>query len=344
MVKLLTFDEALKQSEGGKRHVLLGNGFSRACRNDLFAYDALFAQAKDKLSTSAKQAFDALKTTDFEVVMRALKQAVDLTRVYAPSEPKLAKRLAEDAEKLRDVLAQAIASSHPDRPNKIKEIEFAACRAFLSHFTKGNIYTLNYDLLLYWALMHNDVDELNITCNDGFHQPEDGPEDYVVWEVGDVGSQNVFYLHGALHVFDAGAEVQKYTWCNTGVALVDQIRDALGENRYPIYVAEGASESKMRRIQHSAFLSRGYRSLASISGSLFIYGHSLAANDDHALRLIERGKVTTAYISIYGDPASKDNQRIITRAQAFSEGRQNSGRRNKLDVYFYNAASAKVWG
>jgi len=342
MTKLMTFDQALKQAGSGKRHVLLGNGFSRACRNDLFAYDALFAQAQSKLSPRAKKAFDALKTTDFEVVMRALKQSVDLVQVYAPTNPDLAKQLAEDADKLRDVLAQAIASSHPDRPNKIKDSEFVACRGFLSHF--DNIYTLNYDLLLYWALMHSDRDDLDIVCNDGFHQPEDGPAEYVVWEVGDAGSQNVFYLHGALHVFDAGAEVQKYTWCNTGIALVDQIRKALGENRYPIYVTEGTTESKMQRIQHSAFLSRSLRSFAHISGSLFVYGHSLADSDEHVLRLIERGTVKTVYVSIYGDPKSKDNQRIITRAQAFKAGRDQSGRRNKLEVAFFDAASTKVWG
>ncbi len=342
MVKLLTFDQALKQADGGKRHLLLGNGFSRACRNNLFAYEALFKQAKGKLSDGAKKAFHALNTTDFESVMRALKQAADLVKVYAPTRPKLAQRLATDADKLRDVLAQAIASSHPERPNKIEDSEFVSCRAFLSHFE--NIYTLNYDLLLYWALMHEDVDDLSIACNDGFHQPEDGPEEYVVWEVSDVGSQNVFYMHGALHIFDAGAEVQKYTWCNTGVALVEQIRDALGKNRYPIYVAEGSSDSKMQRVQHSAFLSRGYRSLPSVSGSLFIYGHSLASNDEHVLRLIEKGRVTAVYVSIYGDAKSKDNKRIIARAELFREGRDNSGRRNKLDVRFFDAASAKVWG
>jgi len=344
MVKLLTFDKALKQAkdQGGKRHVLLGNGFSRACRNDLFAYDALFAQAQKKLSPRTRKAFHALKTTDFEVVMRALKLAVDLVQVYAPTSPKLAKHLAEDAEKLRDILAQAIASSHPDRPNKIKDREFAACRSFLSHF--DNIYTLNYDLLLYWAMMHSDGDDLNIVRNDGFHQPEDGPEDYVVWEVGDAGSQNVFYLHGALHIFDAGAEVQKYTWCNTGIALVDQIREALKENRYPIYVTEGTSESKMQRIQHSAFLSRSFRSFAHIGGSLFVYGHSLADSDEHVLRLIERGTVKAVYVSIYGDPRSKDNQRIMARAQALKSERDHSGRRNKLDVNFFDAASVRVWG
>ncbi len=342
MIKLLTLEEALKQTNGGKRHMLLGNGFSRACRNHLFAYDALFSQAKGQLTESTTKAFHALNTTDFESVMRALKQAVELLKVYTPKSHKLAKRLTEDADKLRDVLANVIAHSHPDRPNHIEDKEFATCRAFLQHF--DNIYTLNYDLLLYWALMNDDVDDLDIKCNDGFHQPEDGPEDYVVWDPGDVGSQNVFYLHGALHIFDAGAEVQKYTWCNTGITLVNQIREALSQNRYPIYVAEGTSESKMNRIQHSAFLSRAYRSFANIGNSLFIYGHSLSNNDEHILRLIEHSKVKTVYISIYGNPKSTDNKQIIDRAEALQPARENSGRRNKLTVKFFDANSAKVWG
>ncbi|MFQ5486210.1 MAG: DUF4917 family protein [Desulfobacterales bacterium] len=342
MAKLLTFEKAIEQTEEGKRHLLLGNGFSRACRNDLFAYDALFSQGKDELTESARKAFEILETTDFESVMRALKQAVGLLKVYAPKNSKLARRLAEDANKVRDVLAKAITYSHPDRPNGIEDKEFAACRKFLFHFKK--IYTLNYDLLLYWALMNDDVDNLTISCNDGFHQPEDGPADYVKWDLGNVPYQNIFYLHGALHIFDAGAEVHKYTWCNTGVALVDQIRDALNQNRYPIYVAEGTSESKMNRIQHSAFLSRAYRSFANIENSLFIFGHSLSDNDNHILRLIEGGKVATVYISIFGSQRSKDNKKIFARAERLKVARDNSGRRRKLTVKFFDAASAEVWG
>lgn len=342
MAKLLTFEKAIKQTDDGKRHLLLGNGFSRACRNDLFAYDALFSQGKDELTESAQKAFDILETTDFESVMRALKQAVELLKVYAPKNRKLAKRLAEDADKIRDVLAQAITYSHPERPNAIEDKEFAACRKFLSHFNK--IYTLNYDLLLYWALMNGNIEESTLSCNDGFHQPDDGPADYVQWDLGNVPYQNIFYLHGALHIFDAGAEVHKYTWCNTGIALVDQIRDALNQNRYPIYVAEGTSKSKMNRIQHSAFLSRAYRSFSNINNSLFIFGHSLSDNDEHILRMIENGKVTTVYISIFGSQKSKDNKKILARAERLKVARDKSRQHKKLTVKFFNAASAEVWG
>ena len=39
MIEVKTFEEALAASDQGRRHVLLGNGFSMACKRDVFAYD-----------------------------------------------------------------------------------------------------------------------------------------------------------------------------------------------------------------------------------------------------------------------------------------------------------------
>jgi len=182
MTEIIDFKKALELSEGGKRHLMLGNGFSRACRNDLFAYDALFQQAEGELSDRVKQAFKILNTHDFETIMRILNSSADVLPVYTDDAALIA-LLKEDVDALRDALAKAIAGSHPGRPGDIEPIEFAACRSFLSHFEK--IYTLNYDLLLYWALMQDEVDLLAINCDDGFRQPVDGPEEYVVWDVAD---------------------------------------------------------------------------------------------------------------------------------------------------------------
>jgi len=42
-IKTLSFEQALKRSENyGKKHLLLGNGFSIACKPDIFAYGSLF--------------------------------------------------------------------------------------------------------------------------------------------------------------------------------------------------------------------------------------------------------------------------------------------------------------
>jgi hypothetical protein len=153
---LITFEEALARvPERRSPHILLGNGFSRACRNDIFAYGALFYRADfNALSPLAREAFGVLATTDFEVVMRALKDAARLIRLYAPNLPDVADNLERDAAGLREVLVRAIAQNHPDFPGTIDGDQYAACRRFLAHFK--NIYTLNYDLLLYWALMNDE--------------------------------------------------------------------------------------------------------------------------------------------------------------------------------------------
>ena len=105
MAKVITFNRALKLTkEANKRHVLLGNGFSIACRADIFQYGKLFDRADFKgLGATARAAFKALKTTDFEIVMRALRHAAELATVYAKKNPDLATRMLRDADGLREV-------------------------------------------------------------------------------------------------------------------------------------------------------------------------------------------------------------------------------------------------
>lgn len=338
-VDLLEFHAALAAvPQTARRHILLGNGFSRALRDDIFSYTALFEQAKfDTLSHAAKTAFAALDTTDFEVVMRALRSASALIEVYAPDIPELAARLRHDADGLRELLVTTIANNHPDRPGDISLAAYSRCRTFLANF--NTIYTLSYDLLLYWAVMQQEL-EPPLQLDDGFRTPEDGPAEYVTWEVERTNAQSLFYLHGALHIFDAGVEIQKYTWANTGTALIDQIRAALLSNRYPLFVAEGESSQKLARIKHSDFLGRAYRSFSQITGALFIYGHSMAANDHHIIRLIEKNKVSQLFVGLHGDPTSSGNQNIIQRAQQIAAVRPHF---RPVHVQYFSAASAHVW-
>ena len=64
---LFSFQEGLKDSEKfKKRHLLTGNGFSIACRKDIFRYDTLFEQADfSKLSLNIQKVFEVLNTKDF---------------------------------------------------------------------------------------------------------------------------------------------------------------------------------------------------------------------------------------------------------------------------------------
>ena len=85
-VKLLGFDQALHKADNtyGKKHLLLGNGFSIACKPDIFAYGSLFEEAKKTMSNQLVAIFAAMGTQDFEEVIRALQHAAAIVSVYRP--------------------------------------------------------------------------------------------------------------------------------------------------------------------------------------------------------------------------------------------------------------------
>lgn len=339
-IPVYSFDECLEMA-GARKHVLLGNGFSIALEPDIFSYGSLFENADFSTVPHAPQVFEALETQDFEAVIRLL---VDMTKVltsYDEPTPDLIAQIENDANAIKSILAEAIARNHPARPYDISDEQYAHCRAFLENF--NHIYTLNYDVLLYWALMHDEVDERVIRCDDGFRHPE-GNEDapYVSWQ--DSNSPTVHFLHGALHIFDAGHEITKYTWSKTDVPIVEQVRSALDDGKYPLFVAEGPSRDKLDKIMHSAYLHKALRSFSSISGSLFVFGHSFDDNDDHVLSKIPHGKISKLYVGLYGDPSSKVNPQIIAKAFRFADFRADTPKKNKLEVRFFDVETANVWG
>jgi hypothetical protein len=338
---LMTFADALADAERFKgKHLLLGNGFSIACRPNIFVYGRLFEQADfSSLSPAARQAFVALGTQDFEKVIKALRDTRSVLSAYSDVNPVFLEILQRDADGIREVLVNTIAQSHPAWPGEIENYEYESCKKFLANFK--DVYTFNYDLLLYWTQMHNAEGE-EPWADDGFRKSPDNPDaPYVVWDPNTSRMQNSWFLHGALHIFDANVEIQKYTWINTQIRLVDQIREALSNDIFPLFVAEGRSSEKLERILHSGYLSKAYRSFSSISDSLFIYGHSLADNDNHYLQRIERGKLSQLYVGLYGDINGPENKAIIQRANQMIHRRRGN---RALGVSYYDASTANVWG
>ena len=340
---LLSFAEALADSEtsSGPRHLLLGNGFSMAYDYDSFAYGKLVEEADfSRISVDAGELFRLLGTADFEKIIEALRLAALLVALYAPSDPVLATSLEADADALKHALAEVLARKHPDHVGSIPPDEYTRVREFLAHFER--IFTVNYDLLLYWATMQDGPE--SVARNDGFAESEEQPgAEWVAWQpLATWSSQRVFYLHGALHLFDAGTELRKITWTRTGMALVDQIRGALEENIYPLVVTEGTSPEKYEKILHSAYLNHAIRSFSKIQVKLFVFGLSMAANDEHILRRIEDGKVSRLFVGLHGDPNSATNAEIVDRARLMIERRvERSG--PDLQVGIFDSATAEVW-
>lgn len=254
LVDVISFAAAIEDSaQYTKRHLLLGNGFSIACCPDIFHYGSLFEEADFSRNPDLRRVFEVLNTQDFEVAINNLEAGARLTPIYAPAVADAADRMMTDAAALKEILLATIAGNHPDIPADIADEKFWSCRRFLENFigpdNDGQVYTLNYDLLLYWTVMHEDMpfgEEVNLSTNDAFGNDEDDPEaDYVVWQ-GETAahSAKIHFLHGALHFFDAGNELQKFTWVRTNTRLIDQARAAIGLNKFPLFVSEGTSAQK----------------------------------------------------------------------------------------------------
>lgn len=350
---MLSFQQAIADSQQfSKRHLILGNGFSIALRPDIFHYGSLFHEADFAGHPHLPKVFEVLGTQDFEVAIRNLESSAKLSPIYGTDYAATAAMLT-DAQALKEILVATIARNHPDTPNDIDDPKFWACRTFLAYFlgpNDGQVFTLNYDLLLYWTLMHEDnpfaASPAMLTTSDGFGNDEDDPTaDYVVWQ-GETAAHaaKVHFLHGALHLFDAGNDLQKYTWRRTNQRLVDQARLALDAGKFPLFVSEGTSGQKKAKIRHNAYLYQGFKQLTANAAQpkvcFFIYGHSLADNDEHILRRLGTGRFPKLYVSLYGDPHSAGNKQIRDKAEAVARMRKA---RDPLAVEYFDAATAKVW-
>lgn len=333
-MQLRTFEDCLKDSDK-KKHLMLGNGFSMGAFPDIFNYKKLFEKLE---KMPIKNLFHSIGTNDFEFVMRRLQETMETLHCYENSE-KIRENIRTDIDSLKGALISVIAKSHPETPSKLLLQQYHNCRLFLKNF-QGKIYTFNYDLILYWVFMHFlDDGEYPLKCNDGFRSPKQKNQETVVWEIGQEHEQILYYLHGAMHIFSDGASIEKYTWVNTGMKIKDQVRRSINKGKFPVFISEGSTEHKITRIKKNGYLSRGLSSLKSISGNLFIYGHSLRDEDDHVFSVINsNNKVKNIYISLYGVLEKPDNQRIVEKFNVWKESYP------KRNYYFYDAESAKVWG
>ena len=349
---LISFKDALKQAKAaeGKSHVLLGNGFSIGA-HEKFGYGSLFEQAKQSdLPDRIKTLFERYGTTNFETVLRQLDEGQWLAGHYGLYAKDNQPDMREDYEVLKEALIEAMGAVHPDKRTKISQDMLTSAVLFLKKF--NGVFTTCYDLLLYWVMLWTP-DRRSIPFQDGFRPRVGGDSDSLVF-LGHVLPNKIFvhYLHGALHLTTKLGEVRKLTLRDSEFEdpIVEQIRDALEANQYPLVVSEGNWVNKLERIESSSYLSWVFRRFEEISGNLFTYGTSFSEEDLHLQdAIVNNTRLKSLFVGIYGDVNSHDNQRLISSVSdliakrgTFNEQISKRQRAN-LDVSFYDSSTAPVW-
>lgn len=332
MGSLLTFPKVLEQVT--TPHLLLGNGFSMSYDKNRFSFTSLLDSAVNDgiLDKDSKiyKLFTDLATADFENVMRLLDDSQKVVAVYSDDD-KLLKEIMLDSANLKEYLVKIITNNHPEKSTSIPETQKLKCVEFLKNFK--DIYSLNYDLLLYWATMQDN----STSFTDGFANSEDSVhEGFVVYQ--NSSGFKVHYLHGALHIFDAGDEIIKKTYANTDVNLVEQIRESLNRHVYPIFISEGNSSQKLTKILHSAYLNHCYKSFRKIGGDLVIYGASLKDNDEHILNAIFENKVQNVYLGVSAEHSATS---IMLK---FDEYNSSAEKKHQKKLFLYDYRTINIWG
>lgn len=339
-----TYPELIKRLDG-RRHLLLGNGFSISLFRDIFSYQSLYDALQEvELHCSADRLYQVLHTHDFEFIIRSLNAASDLSRVYCPT-PDAADQMRADADAVRNGLIEAIAQYHPATPGEIRQDQFEDCTRFLAGYE--NIFTLNYDLLLYWTLMWALEHQANAAgqfqSDDGFgwEDAQDGRE--LIWSADrERREQTVFYLHGALHLFQSPltGKIRKQEWV-PGSPLVDQVQTEINNEHYPLFVAEGTSEEKVQKISSSAYLMYCHDYLKKLKGTLVIFGWKIGSPDQHVIRELQRSGLEEVCVGVYGNPESTSNVELREFANALVGGFPFA-RHPRLS--FFEVDGSTVWG
>jgi hypothetical protein len=313
-------------------HLLLGNGFSVAC-DTRFGYTSLVDVASQvgAIDQQLVDVFDHLCTANIEGVMQEFNEAAWLAQHFGVQLP----FVSQCVDQLREAFLAALTVVHPDTWAPIDHDRMEICAAFVEPY--GRVFTTNYDLLLYWVL-----NEVGPQREDSFGNWGDAPGLLTFSRAG-LSTATMFYLHGALHLYESADWTVKRRRCGTD-PLLTSIRAELAAGEVPLFVSEGSAGAKAARVAASEYLSTCMQVLRNTDGTLVIYGHSLSDADAHIRAAIAEARgLDRLFVGLYGDPDSPSNATTRGAAERIAAERQAFGG-PAVQVHYYDSSTARVWG
>ncbi|HGJ5860349.1 MAG TPA: DUF4917 family protein [Arsenophonus nasoniae] len=284
----------------GNGALLIGNGASRAV-NPNFEYRSLFKWAKDKsrMNADVQKLFTFFDTEDFELVLRLVWQTTNINQALGISDNK-----TRDAYlHVRNCLIEVVREIHPDY-QEVAEQTISTIYSFIKQFR--TVLSLNYDLILYWAVMYGRDRRDGHKVKDCFKEGSfiDNWSDWRKTNNSFANTTLVFYPHGNLMLCRDKIESEyKITIRREDNNLLQSILEQWKtENYVPLFVSEGTAAQKINAIKSSNYLNTVYREvLTDLGKKLVIYGWAISEQDQHILDRIKLSKPEKVAVSVYGN-------------------------------------------
>ena len=151
---------------------------------------------------------------------------------------------------------------------------------------KGKTLKKAVDLL--WKRKEEERKRI-LTVNDGFLFDSDNFP-YKTQE-----TQNLFFLHGAFHIYEKNGYSYKITQ-KSDKALYERLEEILN-NKSEEVVCVFTNANKDKEINKNVYLSTALKKLSTLEGSMVIIGSSLSENDNHIFSKINKSKIDTIYLA-----------------------------------------------
>src|SRR5690606_2658098 len=97
------------------------------------------------------------------------------------------------------------------------------------------------------------------------------------------GFRNIYYLHGALFLFNEAGQIAKIRRGSKSDELLDLIRLRIHMGQVPVFVSEGKARLKEETIARNRYLSFARSAFRDSRRPMVIYGFSFSDYDDHLI-------------------------------------------------------------
>jgi hypothetical protein len=251
--------------------ILIGNGFSINISNN-FGYKFLYKKGREFLKDT-KNIFKKLNTYNYET---ALWNILNSKNVVEAAGEKFPKKLEEYYGKIQDALIKTV---HKIHINFISENVAKKICGHLKHYKQ--IYTTNYDIILYWSINKDK----NAFC-DLFGKINGEIVFDKSVKLKNIKSNFLYFLHGGLHLYKKSRWETIKTPGQSGTSVLGYFETNRDSRISPLFVTEGFSEKKLKTIKDSDYLEFCFHEFSEDENPLVILGHSLDDSDMHILNAI----------------------------------------------------------
>jgi len=263
-----------------KETLVLGNGASIAV-DQCFSYTSLYDEASKNLllNDQVQKLFKHYSTTDFEFVLRLVWRAHQINKLFGVEDKEVAAAYID----IRESLIKVVQKVHVSYAQAAEHLPSIA--GFLHSFK--TVISLNYDLLVYWAMLYGNNVLSGTWFKDCFINADHSFRDdyrFLREPHGNMtGSTLVFYPHGNL-VLATNFLGQETKICSDQQAdlLENIVRRWEIEDSTPLFVSEGSTDQKLGAIHRNGYLRMIYNDVLGRlpeKRAICIYGWSMSLQD-----------------------------------------------------------------